>query len=163
MIDILDTPIRTETTRDWDPHLLQSLIDILQPNRKLDEGKVDPYVEKLQTHLKQVDKEPLRDMVFNRNKSKQANRALASEGQDPDQLVNLLNDIGPACTRTAQTFRDTLTDLSGTYPINEAALARIIHFLSSKAGEPPATTASTSSALLGSLPVSYTHLRAHET
>lgn len=69
-------------------------------------------------------------------------------------VSNLLADVGPACTRNESTFRETLAEiLPGT--MNEAVMARILYFFSSKSKK-GLSMDSLSSSLLGSiLPGSY--------
>ncbi|KAL3921961.1 MAG: hypothetical protein SGILL_002466, partial [Bacillariaceae sp.] len=78
-----------------------------------------------------------------------------SDGADSTVGVsNILQDIGPACTRNANTFRETLAEITANTPsgVNEAALARIIHFFSDKGrGSDGSASAGVSSSLLGSL------------
>jgi CCR4-NOT transcription complex subunit 1 len=68
-------------------------------------------------------------------------------------IVNVLADIGPACTRSVSSFRETLADITSTgVNIDEPALARIIYFFSDKEGTAENFGASgMSNALLGSL------------
>jgi CCR4-NOT transcription complex subunit 1 len=49
-------------------------------------------------------------------------------------ISNLLQDIGPACTRSVSTFRETLAEITvqSKNGVNEAVLARLIHFFSDK-------------------------------
>lgn len=78
-----------------------------------------------------------------------------SDGSDSSiGISSILLDIGPACTRNAPTFRDTLAEITATSVsgLNEAALARIIHFFSDKGRDSDgSSTLGVSSALLGSL------------
>ena len=71
-------------------------------------------------------------------------------------ISNILQDIGPACTRDANTFRDTLAEITSnntTPGVNEAALARIIYFFSDKGRESDGSSkpVGVSSSLFGSL------------
>ena len=78
-----------------------------------------------------------------------------SDGGDSSVgVANILNDIGPACTRNANTFRETLAEITANSPsgVNEAALAKILHFFSDKGrGSDGSSLIGVSSALLGSL------------
>mmetsp|Transcript_36486 Transcript_36486/g.88051 ORF Transcript_36486/g.88051 Transcript_36486/m.88051 type:complete len:2380 (-) Transcript_36486:135-7274(-) len=73
--------------------------------------------------------------------SQSANNQLAGGGESGSNdggemagIANLLNDIGPGCTRTVSTFRDTLAEITvqSSNGVNEAVLARLIHFFSDK-------------------------------
>lgn len=72
-------------------------------------------------------------------------------------ISSLLQDIGPACTRNVNTFRETLAEITAPIGMTEAALARIIHFFSNKGGTTAGGSAASrelpgvSSALLSSL------------
>ncbi len=68
-------------------------------------------------------------------------------------ISNILQDIGPACTRDANTLRDTLAEITSNSGMNEAAVARIIYFFSDKGRESDGSSksAGVSSSLLGSL------------
>ena len=78
-----------------------------------------------------------------------------SDGSDSSiGISNILHDIGPACTRNTSTFRETLAEITATSVsgLNEAALARIIHFFSDKGRDSDGSSLlGVSSALLGSL------------
>ncbi|KAG7349528.1 CCR4-Not complex component, Not1 [Nitzschia inconspicua] len=84
-----------------------------------------------------------------------SNNGLFSDGSDSSAGISkILQDIGPACTRNAMTFRETLAEITATSPtgVNESALARIIHFFSDKGrGSDGSSLIGVSSALLGSL------------
>ena len=85
-----------------------------------------------------------------------ANRMSSSNdsGQsDPSiGIANLLEDIGPACTTSASTLRETIAEVTSIGgPLTEAAIARIIYFFSDKSGGTDAASNVVSSALLGSL------------
>ena len=82
-----------------------------------------------------------------------ASRVSPSEGSDSSiGMANLLQDIGPACTRNATTLRETLAEITAhTAGLNESALARIIYFFSDKGRKPDRSLMGVSSALLGSL------------
>lgn len=85
-----------------------------------------------------------------------SNNGALSDGSDSSAGISkILQDIGPACTRNASTFRDTLAEITASTPsggVNEAALARIIHFFSDKGrGSDGSPLIGMSSALLGSL------------
>ena len=71
-------------------------------------------------------------------------------------ISNILQDIGPACTQNRSTFRETLAEITAnntTPGLNEAALARVIHFFSDKGkdSEGSSSAIGVSSSLLGSL------------
>jgi CCR4-NOT transcription complex subunit 1 len=81
-----------------------------------------------------------------------ASRVSNSDGSD--SVANILQDVGPACTRNATTFRETLAELTSNNSSNlsEAAIARIIYFLSDKGRDADGSSnLGVSSALLGSL------------
>lgn len=84
-----------------------------------------------------------------------ANSFSASDSSDSSAgISNILNDIGPACTRNIMTFRETLAEITASNPsgVNEAALARIVHFFSDKGrGFDGSSLIGVSSALLGSI------------
>ncbi|MGK3760527.1 MAG: CCR4-NOT transcription complex subunit 1, partial [Bacillariaceae sp.] len=80
-----------------------------------------------------------------------------SDGSDSSiGISNILQDIGPACTQNRSTFRETLAEITAnntTPGLNEAALARVIHFFSDKGkdSEGSSSAIGVSSSLLGSL------------
>ena len=84
-----------------------------------------------------------------------ANRVSPSHGSDASVgIANILQDVGPSCTRNATTFRDTLSEITNIANVDEAALARIVFFLSDKGRESDGSglsLAGVSSSLLGSL------------
>ena len=82
-----------------------------------------------------------------------ADRMSSSDGSDPSiGIANLLEDIGPACTRNASTLRETIAEVTSTGGVlTEAAIARIIYFFSDKSGGADVPSNVVSSALLGSL------------
>ncbi|KAL7487906.1 hypothetical protein ACHAW6_013484 [Cyclotella cf. meneghiniana] len=55
-------------------------------------------------------------------------------------IVQILNDLGPACTSTPATFRDALRLITQTRPggssLKEEAVARLLHFFSAVASSP---------------------------
>ncbi|KAL3934597.1 MAG: hypothetical protein SGBAC_009717 [Bacillariaceae sp.] len=77
-----------------------------------------------------------------------------SNGPDSSaSIAKILQDIGPACTRNARTFRETLTEItSGITKLNVPAIARIIFFFSDKGRDADGSALmGVSSGLLGSL------------
>jgi CCR4-NOT transcription complex subunit 1 len=79
-----------------------------------------------------------------------------SPGSDPaSSITNLLADIGPACTRNEAIFRETLKEFrrSSFGGIEEATMARLLYFFSTKGNNSNSNEASSglSSSLLGSL------------
>jgi CCR4-NOT transcription complex subunit 1 len=80
-----------------------------------------------------------------------ASRLAPSDGSDA-RIVNLIQDLGPACTRNATTFRETLAEISNHGVLSDSALARIIFFFSDKGRDSGGgALMGVSSALLGSL------------
>ena len=86
-----------------------------------------------------------------------ANSLSPSDGPDSAAgISNILQDIGPACTRDANTFRDTLAEITSTNStskVDEATISRIIYFFSDKGRESEGSSPATglSSSLFGSL------------
>lgn len=78
-----------------------------------------------------------------------------SDGSDSSiGISSILQDIGPACTSNPLTFRETLAEITATSAsgLNEAAIARIIHFFSDKGRDSEGSSLlGVSSALLGSI------------
>jgi CCR4-NOT transcription complex subunit 1 len=77
-----------------------------------------------------------------------------SNGADSSAgIANILQDIGPACTRSARTLRDTLAEITpNTSNLNEPAIARIVYFFSDKGRDADGSALmGVSSGLLGSL------------
>jgi CCR4-NOT transcription complex subunit 1 len=82
-----------------------------------------------------------------------ADRMSISDASDPSiGIANLLQDIGPSCTRSGQTLRETIAEVTSTGGnLSEAAIARIIYFFSDKSNGADVSSNVVSSALLGSL------------
>ena len=88
-------------------------------------------------------------------------KAMSNLNSDPSRgnpdaaigITNILQDIGPACTRNASVFRDTIAEItSNASGLNEAAISRIIYFFSDKGRDADGSSLmGVSSALLGSL------------
>lgn len=83
--------------------------------------------------------------------------SLKMESSSPNVgIVNVLADIGPACTWTEETFRDTLTQLTSSPPgstdqsLDETTVARIIYFFSDKSKRPSDIDAESSKIVDGS-------------
>lgn len=67
-------------------------------------------------------------------------------------INNMLEEVGPSCTRSASTFRDFLREIGRTNgSLDEASLASIIFFFSDKSDTPDTSSAGLSSAFLGSI------------
>ena len=85
-----------------------------------------------------------------------ADRVSPSDGAS-DGVSSILQDVGPACTKTPTTFRETLSELTGNNAANisDETISRIIYFFSDKGRDASGSTNvsgnSNSSALLGSL------------
>lgn len=82
------------------------------------------------------------------------NRLAPSDGSESSiGIANLLQDVGPACTRNANIFRETLAEITSNNSIlNEASIARILFFFSDKGRDSDGSALmGVSSALLGSL------------
>ena len=78
-------------------------------------------------------------------------RLAPTDGSDA-RIVNLLQDVGPACTRNASTFRETLAEIANHGSLSDSSLARIIFFFSDKGRDSGGgALMGVSSALLGSL------------
>mmetsp|Transcript_25591 Transcript_25591/g.60314 ORF Transcript_25591/g.60314 Transcript_25591/m.60314 type:complete len:2295 (+) Transcript_25591:66-6950(+) len=145
----------------WDKDLVTQVIGILETHPTFQSGKIQNF----RTIIARL-KDPKQDIdiTMDSNISSLGSLALGiassvspSDGSDSSAGVsNILQDIGPACTRDANTFRDTLAEITSTNAtpgVNEAALARIIYFFSGKgrnSGGSP-SGAGVSSSLLGSL------------
>lgn len=82
-----------------------------------------------------------------------ANRLAPSDGSESSiGIANLLQDVGPACTRNARVFRETIAEITSNSSLSEAAIARIIFFFSDKGRDADGSALmGVSSALLGSL------------
>jgi CCR4-NOT transcription complex subunit 1 len=67
-------------------------------------------------------------------------------------MTNLFSDIGPACTRSETTFRETLAEFRRSFGMDDSTMARLLFFFSNKGNETGVeTTSGLSSSLLGSL------------
>lgn len=79
-----------------------------------------------------------------------ANQLSPSEGSD-SRIANLLQDVGPACTKNSVTLRETLAEISNG-ALTDAGIACLIFFFSDK-GRPTdgSGVSGVSAALLGSL------------
>ena len=67
-------------------------------------------------------------------------------------IAQILSELGPSSTRSANTLRDVLADIARTSgPPNEAAIASLIYFFSDKNKQSPSSVIGLSSALLGSI------------
>jgi len=158
------TKIATENgpvNYSWDEDLVTQVIGILETHPIFKSGKIQ-NIEAIIGRLK----DPKQDINVTMDNNTSLLGSLASgiassvspsDGSDSSAgISNILEDIGPACTRNANTFRDTLAESTSnnlTPGVNEAALARIIFFFSDKGRDSDGlpSGAGVSSSLLGSL------------
>jgi len=145
----------------WDENLVTEVIGILETHPTFQSGKtqdIDTIIGRL--------KDPKHDTGVTMSNNSSSLGSLASgvassvspsDGSDSSAGVsNILQDIGPACTRDANTFRDTLAEITcnnATPGVSEAALARIIFFFCEKGRNTDGSSSGSgvSSSLLGSL------------
>eukprot|EP00934_Nitzschia_sp_Nitz4_P003719 Nitzschia sp. Nitz4//scaffold308_size21609//5174//12956//NITZ4_008602-RA/size21609-processed-gene-0.37-mRNA-1//-1//CDS//3329547152//3709//frame0 len=146
----------------WDKELIEQVIEILSTHPTYQKQGIDTrsIVEAFQppatSKTKSVHSRPRGqgETSIGSLAVGMANRLAPTEGNNfAAGIANLLQDVGPAATRSADTFRDTLAELSAKRgPLDEAALARIIFFFSDKGRDADGSaTMGVSSALLGSL------------
>jgi CCR4-NOT transcription complex subunit 1 len=165
LLDLFEaTKIATETgpvSNRWDEYLVTQVVDILETHLAFESNKIQDFDAVLR-RLK-APKENLNITMPNNNNSLgglgSGVVSSVSPSDGPEASVgisNILQDIGPACTRDANTFRDTLAEITSnnsTPGVNEAALARIIYFFSDKGRESDGSSkpVGISSSLFGSL------------
>eukprot|EP00339_Tiarina_fusa_P012692 CAMPEP_0117063692 /NCGR_PEP_ID=MMETSP0472-20121206/44463_1 /TAXON_ID=693140 ORGANISM="Tiarina fusus, Strain LIS" /NCGR_SAMPLE_ID=MMETSP0472 /ASSEMBLY_ACC=CAM_ASM_000603 /LENGTH=2289 /DNA_ID=CAMNT_0004783497 /DNA_START=52 /DNA_END=6922 /DNA_ORIENTATION=+ len=167
-----NTPLSTRHARDllealefatikgpvtWDKELVEKIIDILETHPSLSNKKSSTaaLVSRLRGPEIKI------ETMSNRNNlpigsigSGVASRVSPSGGSDSAiGIANILQDIGPACTRNASVFRETLAEITANAStLNEPAIARIIYFFSDKGRDADGSSLiGVSSALLGSL------------
>jgi len=144
----------------WDEHLVTQVVDILETHPAFESNKIQNFDAVLR-RLKDP-KEDFNITMDNTNSlgglaSGVASSVSPSDGTESSVgISNILRDIGPACTRDANTFRDTLTEIASnnsTTGLNEAAVARIIYFFCDKGRDLIGSSSAigVSSSLLGSL------------
>jgi CCR4-NOT transcription complex subunit 1 len=162
------TSIATETgpINCWDEHLAAQIVDIFETHSAF-KSDISQSISVVIDRLKNTKQETENTMNNNNNNTQPLSLgALASglassvspaDGTDSSTgISNILQDIGPACTQNPTTFRETLAEITAnnTVPgLNEAALARVIHFFCDKRtdSEGSSSVISASSSLLGSL------------
>lgn len=166
--DLLDlfeaTKIATENgqiSNRWDEDLVTQVVDILETHPAFESNKIQNFDAVLR-RLKNSEDNLTITMDNNTNSLGELASGVASSVSPSDGpessigISNILQDIGPACTRDANTFRDTLTEIASnnaTPGVNEAALARIIYFFCDKGRDPEGSSLAVgeSLSLLGSL------------
>lgn len=166
--DLLDLFEATKTATEnglisnrRDEDLVTQVIDIFETHRPLESNKTKNF----DAVLRRL-KDPQEDYKITMSSNSNSLRGLASgvassvsPSDGPESSVgisNILQDIGPACTRDANTFRDTLAEITSnnsSHGLNEAAVARIIYFFCDKGrdSEGSSSAIGVSSSLLGSL------------
>jgi len=164
LLDLFEaTKIATKTgliTDRWDEDLVTEVFEILETNYQVFESnKIQDFDTVLRRLKFEAPEENLNITMVNNNNSLGglaagvANSVSPSDGPESSVgISNILQDIGPACTRDANTFRDTLAEIASN-GMKEAGLARIIYFFSDKGRESEGSSksAGVSSSLLGSL------------
>jgi len=164
LVQTLDTALEETLPKSLGLSILEEAKGVLETSEHLSfkqtyhQEQLSRVVCKLKKHLR---KQIKMDSLFPGSNS--LDSGLFSTGGIADRMAaadavsviaNLLADVGPACTRNETIFRQTLAEmLPGG--MNEAAMARILHFFSSKSKK-ALSMDSLSSSLLGSiLPGSY--------
>jgi len=165
LLDLFEaTKIATENERisnRWDEDLVTQVIDILETHSAFESNTIQNF----DAVLRRL-KDPKVELNFTMDNNTNSLRGLVSgvassvsPSNGPESSVgisNILQDIGPACTRDANTFRDTLAEIApnnSAVGVNEAAVARIIYFFSDKGRdtEESSSAIGVSTTLLGSL------------
>ena len=81
-----------------------------------------------------------------------ADRMSFSDPSVSNGISGILAELGPSCTRSPATFREVLADVARTSgALNEASLASLVFFFSSKTNNTDSSPGGLSSALLGSI------------
>lgn len=148
--------VSKEGVQDWDEAFVNQIVGILKTHPAYSKSKVNTssVIATLKRQKQEITMDPNRGESLGSLPPGVANRVSPSDGSDSSiGITNLLQDIGPACTRSASTFRETLAEITAhTSTINEAGIARMIFFFSNKrqVGD-GSSLMSVSSALLGSL------------
>mmetsp|Transcript_17689 Transcript_17689/g.43607 ORF Transcript_17689/g.43607 Transcript_17689/m.43607 type:complete len:2280 (-) Transcript_17689:186-7025(-) len=142
---------------DWDEDLVNNVILILQTHSAFKKNNIDTstIVRTLKTprEEKKMDSNRQLDSIGAISPAIGSSVAPSNGPDSSASIAKILQDIGPACTRNARTFRDTLTEItSGITKLNEPAIARIIFFFSDKGRDADGSALmGVSSGLLGSL------------
>lgn len=158
LLDVINLSFQSEIVRNWEEDFVASTIALLSTHPVFEKK---PLLEETIKRLKQLhhtdNREPM-DPSFPLDSLSLltpgvADRMSGSDGSDPSiGIANLLQDIGPACTRSASILRETIAEVtSNGGNLTEAAIARIIYFFSDKSGGADNSSNVVSSALLGSL------------
>lgn len=158
LLDVINLSFQSEIARSWDEEFVSSTVDLLSTHPVFEKKQLlEETIEKLK-QLHQIEKiEPMDPSIPLESLSSLtpgvADRMSSSDGSDPSiGIANLLQDIGPACTRSAAILRETIAEVTSTGGnLTEAAIARIIYFFSDKSGGADVSSNVVSSALLGSL------------
>lgn len=138
---------------------LQSVIPILRNHPAFSSGKHKNIITKV---LKQIEKTSSESSDSTMDSSFAGGNASSSSaiadritpGSDrTSSIANLLSDVGPACTSSDSTFRETLNEFRRSFVIDESVMARMLFFFSSKGKDSNCESSSSgiSSSLLGSL------------
>ncbi|CAB9518549.1 CCR4-NOT transcription complex subunit 1 [Seminavis robusta] len=158
LLDVINLSFQSEAVRTWDQDFVSALVDLLTTHPVFDKK---PALEETIAKLKQLHQieeigsmepslplESLTSLIPG-----VADRMSVSDASDPSiGIANLLQDIGPACTRSASTLRETIAEVTSTGGnLSEAAIARIIYFFSDKSTGADVSSNVATSALLGSL------------
>jgi len=135
-----------------DQNLIDQVVDILlhHPTYSKRQIETQGVIDQLRGSRSRMDPNRNGESSVGLVGSGMANRLAPSDGSEA-RITNLLQDVGPACTRNANTFRETLAEVSNGSSLNEGTLARLIFFFSDKANSDGSSLMGVSSALLGSL------------
>lgn len=142
----------------WEQELIDQVVDILQshpalPKQNIDTSEIISILKPSEYSIPEIETTETETSLGSISEA-MASRLVPGEGTDASNgIANLLQDIGPACTRNANTFRETLAEITSTGSgISEPDIARIIFFFSNKGRDADgAALMGISSALLGSL------------
>ena len=160
LVDVVDLVYASEIARSWDRDFVGSIIELVNSHPVFEKKQVlEGTIEKLEqlhrvAHIQPMDSSLPLDSLSSLTPGV-ADRMSGNDGNDPSLgITNLFEDIGPACTRSASTLRETIGEItcSSGGRLSEAAIARIIYFFSDKGTDgADANSNVVSSALLGSL------------
>lgn len=137
---------------------LQGVIPILRNHPAFSNGKhkhiISEILQKIEKTSSESSDSTMDSSYLGGNTSSSAIADRINAGSDrTSSISNLLSDVGPACTSSDSTFRETLNEFRRSFAIDESVMARILFFFSSKGKDSKSESSSSgiSSSLLGSL------------
>lgn len=155
LLDVIELSLSCEAVQTFDQELLNSVISVFEshPSFEKEKSLLKSTILKLKI-IQEVKMEKVTptNETLSTLASGVADRVSPADGTNASVgITNLLEDIGPACTRNAATFRETLAEINNTgCVLNEAAIARIIYFFSDKGSGTDGSSSRVSNALLAS-------------